>query len=146
MGPDCRDGFNAGISPETQTKANELTCQAAIYAKQGCISSVIALATEIEKLGLTVLADKVRRRFVNAAKNAKIEIKEKDGKLFVNTPFRRNADFITAWRKIPGRQYDYDTHTNIVPVAAKTQVWALLKTYFPKIYGNGPKGLFRVPE
>jgi len=144
MGPDCRNDFNAGISPEIQNKCNQLTCHAAIAAQNGDIESIYSIATEIENLGLTVLADKVRRRFVNAKKNVKITIREIEGDLYVKTPYKRTEGFVRAWRGIEGRRYK--NRENIVPVESKPQLWALLKEFFPKVYGKGPKGLFRVPD
>ena len=144
MGPDCRNEYNAGISPEVQSKCNQLTCHAAIAAQNGDIESIYKYATEIETLGLIVLADKVRKRFVNAKKNVKIKITEAYGNLYVTTPYKRTEGFVRAWRAIEGRTYR--DKINIVPKSAKPQVWALLKEYFPKVYGEGPKGLFRVPE
>ena len=144
MGPDCRDNYNAGISPEVQDKCNQLTCLAAIATQKGDIESIYKYATEIETLGLTVLATKIRKRFVNAEKNAKVSIREIDGKLYVKTPYKRSEGFVRAWRGIEGRRYK--NNENIVPVASKPQLWALLKEFFPKVYGKGPKGLFRVPD
>ena len=144
MGPDCRNEFNAGISPEIQNKCNQLTCLAAIAAQNGDIESIYKYATEIETLGLTVLADKVRKRFVNAKKNVKIIIREVGDKLYVKTPFKRTEGFVRAWRGIEGRKYQ--NKENIVPAAARPQLWALLKEFFPKVYGKGPRGLFRIPD
>ena len=144
MGPDCRDDYNAGISTEIQTKCNQLTCLAAIAAQKGDIESIYKYATEIETLGLTILADKIRHRFVNAKKNVKITITEAYGNLYVTTPYKRSDGFVKAWRAIEGRIYR--DKINIVPVEAKPQVWALLKEFFPKVYGKGPKGLFRIPD
>jgi len=144
MGPECRQHNDAGISPQVQEACNKLTHDAALAAQNGDIESIYKYADEIERLGLKVLADKVRKRFVNAKKNVKIRIREVNGKLYVKTPFRRNADFITAWREIEGRRYDYANKENVVPIEAKPQVWTLLQRFWPGFYGEGPKGLFRV--
>ncbi len=144
MGPECRMHNDAGISSEVRFQCNSITCKAAIAAQKGDIESVNQYATEIEVLGLTVLADKVRRRFVNAAKNVKIVIREIGDKLYVKTPFKRTEGFVRAWREIEGRQYK--DKENIVPAASRPQVWALLKEFFPKVYGKGPRGIFRVPD
>jgi len=144
MGPDCRDDNDAGISPKVQDKCNQLTCHAAIAAQNGDIESIYKYADQIETLGLTKLADKVRRRFVNAKKNIKIIIREVEGKLYVKTPFKRTDGFVRAWREIEGRKYK--NKENIVPAASKAQLWALLKEFFPKVYGEGPKGIFRIPD
>lgn len=145
IGPECRDGYSGGITPDQQEQANKLTHAAAVAAQRGQIATVRQIADEIRGLGLTSLAEKVAERFVNAERLAKIEITEDGDSLRVKTPFRRgaSAEFIAAWREIPGRRFVGGV--NVVPVSSKAALWALLKAYFPGQYGVGPTGAFRVP-
>ena len=142
MGPECRNYNNANISTEVQEKCNELTCHAALAAQRGEVERIYEYADQIERLGLKVLADKIRKRFVNAKKNVKIWIKEKGNDLHVKTPFRRMPGFVNAWREIEGRKYI--SGENIIPISSKKQLWDMLKKYFDGFYGDGPKGLFRI--
>ena len=146
IGPECRAGFDGGITPDQQDAANKLTYLAALAAQEGRIEEVREHAEAIRALGLTVLADKVGSRFVNAERNAKIEIIEQGDLLKVVTPFRRGDKdaFIAAWRAIPGRRYS--SGANLIPVGQKRALWGLLQQFFPGQYGRGPKGLFRVPS
>lgn len=143
IGPECRKGWDAGISTAQKDKANVLTREAAVACQQGRIERVLEIADEIDSIGLEILGDKIRRRFVNAERNAKIKIVETDGMLIVSTPYKRKGDFVAAWRSIPGRRFV--NGKNQIPVAAKQQLWGLLKRFFPGDFGNGPQGLFRIP-
>lgn len=148
IGPECRKGFDGGIDANTQDECNRLTRAAAVAAQNGNVERVREIAAEIETLGLASLADKVRKRFVNAEKRAKITIVNNGDTLVVETPFRRkdSSGFIEAWRNIPGRRYDRSRNANVVPVNQKRQLWQLLQQFFPGEYGKGPQGVFRIPE
>jgi hypothetical protein len=145
MGPECREGWDGGVSDEVREKANALVFKAALAAQQGEISSVKALAEEIRALGLGGLADKVGKRFRNADRYTEIVISVEGQDFRVETPFRRGAkdEFVAAWRKIPGRRFR--DSANYVPVAQKKALWGLLRQFFGGKYGKGPKGLFRIP-
>ena len=145
IGPECRKGYDAGISPVQQDKANILTREAAVACQQGRIERVLEIADEIDSIGLEILGDKIRRRFVNAERNAKIKIVENNGTLSVETPYKRKGDFAAAWRAIPGRRWNRSTGKNEIPVNQKQALWNLLKEWFPGDFGNGPQGLFRIP-
>lgn len=147
VGPECRANLNLPeIDDSTRKAANKLVYDAAIAAQQGRIEDVLKFANEIEGLGLTVLADKVRNRFTKAAdREADISI-EVDGNFYVvKTPFRRGNKeaFINAWRNIPGRSFK--AGANYVPVTQKAALWKVLRKFFGGKYGMGPKGLFRIP-
>jgi hypothetical protein len=148
IGPECRKGFDGNIDANTQDECNRLTRLAAVAAQNGNVEEVRRLAGEVEALGLSSLADKIRKRFVNAERKAKIIILDNGDTLIVGTPFRRkdSSDFIEAWRNIPGRRYDRSRNANVVPVAQKGRLWELLRRFFPGEFGTGPKGLFRIPE
>jgi hypothetical protein len=148
IGPDCRNGDNAGIDAETQRFCNQLTYAAAVAAQEGRIEDVRTIADQIRFIGLGELADKIASRFVNAEKNAKIVIREEGGRLVVGTPYRRKAgvEFVDAWRAIPGRQYDRTRSVNLIPLDQKGRLWTLLCRFFPGEFGKGPKGLFRIPK
>jgi hypothetical protein len=147
IGPDCRDQYDGGIEDQTRQEANKIVHRAAIAAQRGKIAEVMEAADAIEQLGLAGLADAVRSRFSNAQKNVTISIVESNGVLIVTTPYRRGdaAAFIQAWRAIPGRSYDRLRNANVVPVAARRQLWDLLKQFFPGKYGKSNTGIFRVP-
>lgn len=147
IGPDCREGYTGGISPEVQRECNVLTHRAAVASTEGKVEEVREIAEKIASLGLTTLADAINKRFVNAERQAKIVIVSVDGgtALSVKTPFKRSEKdkFVAAWRMIPGRRYR--NGANIVPVAEKRALWALLKEFFPGVYGKADGKVFRVP-
>lgn len=148
IGPDCRDYNNQGIDEDTQKAANVLTHRAAVAAEAGYISTVLEIAEEIRQLGLPVLADRVASRFIAAERKVKVTVSTRNGMLIVKTPYRRGmaADFIEAWRAIPGRRWNGLEQANLVPVESKRHLWALLTRFFPGQYGRGDKGLFRIPS
>lgn len=151
IGPECRKEYDGGITEEVRVKANKLIHEAAVSAGLFRASEVMAKADEIEALGLSVLADKIRRRFKNAEKKADIIIEEttgRDGEWYyrITTPFRRgDADrFVAAWRTVPGRRWD--NGANVVPFTSKKALWNVLCNFFGGHYAKGPKGVFRVPN
>lgn len=145
IGPECRQN-DGGISADVQAQANELVYKASIAAQNGEISTVKGYAEQIKALGLDKLADKVGRRFRNAERNTEIVLTLEGEYYKVETPFRRGAkeEFIAAWRAIPGRRYK--DGANFVPVVQKKALFELLKQFFAGKIGNGPKGLFKIPE
>jgi hypothetical protein len=148
-GSECRRKImdcDGGIADDVRVKANELVYRAAIAAQNGEISTVKGYAEQIKALGLDKLADKVGRRFRNAERNTEIVLTLEGECYKVETPFRRGAkeEFIAAWRKIPGRRYK--DGANFIPVVQKKALFELLKQFFAGKIGNGPKGLFRIPE
>lgn len=145
IGPECRKGRTDGISKEQQEVCNKLTHAAAVAAQEGQVEKVRMYAAEIRALGLVELADKVEHRFVNAERLAKITIVQTGESLSVHTPWKRNGDFVAAWRAIPGRRYA-GAGKNIVPLSSKNELWNLLLKFFPGQFGKGPKGLFKVPK
>jgi len=148
IGPDCRKGYDANINSDTQDQCNELTLKAALAAQDGYIPEVNRIAQEIEDLGLKNLANKIRRRFVNAKRNAKVIISmSSDNKYYiVKTPYvrSRKEEFVTAWRAIKGRFYKRKNKQNYVPVERRAELWALLQEFFEGQYGLGPLGVFRI--
>lgn len=151
MGGDCSlEGYgNGSISEEIREAANLATHDAAVAAQKGDIATVKHLADLVASYGLTRLSELMMKRFKNAWRLAKVHIEEKDGFLFVRTPFKRSkkAEFTAAWRAIPGRSFIYNRNhegVNVVPVTEKAAVWALLKEFFDGEYGIGPKGTFKV--
>jgi hypothetical protein len=146
IGPECRKGYDAGISEEVQEKANKLIFRAAEAAQRGAISVVKGLAVEIRDLGLVVVADKIDRRFKNADRYSEIVISLDGGEYRVETPFRRamKEEFIAAWRAIPGRTFKNEA--NYIPVEQKQALWSLLMRFFGGRFGNGPKGVFKIPS
>lgn len=146
IGPECRKENDGGISDETRTEANKIVHGAAVAAGLGRIAEVLVAADKVEALGLAVLAGKMRRRFKNAERLADIEIVEVSGTYRVITPYRRKDSkaFVAAWRTVPGRRWE--NGANVVPVASKTALWAVLRQFFGGKYAKGPKGVFRIPE
>lgn len=144
MGPDCRHEYTGGIDADTQKACNVITHDAAIAAQEGNVEKVRKCAEMIRTLGLPILADKILDRFKNAERLAKITIVEKDGFLFIKTPWKQTPGFAAAWRAIPGRRYQMGR--NIVPLTSRREVWELIKQFFPDVYGVGPQGAFKVPK
>jgi hypothetical protein len=149
IGPECsREGYPT--DGPAKDEANSLIHAASIAATEGNIQVVIDNSAKVAALGYPVVAEKMMERFVNAAKNAKVEILEEKDLLYIDTPFRRGEKtaFIQAWRAIPGRTFGRKGHKsyNVVPVKSKAELWKLLKKFFPGMYGTGPKGLFRIPK
>ena len=146
LGPECRKEYDGGISDEVRIEANKIVHDAALAAGIGRIAEVLDAADKIEALGLSVLANKMRRRFKNAERLAEIEIEEVGGAYRVVTPYRRKDSkaFIKAWRTVPGRRWE--NGANVVPAASKKALWSVLKQFFGGKYAKGPKGVFRIPE
>lgn len=147
IGPECRKYANAGIEDRIRKAANTCVFEAAIAAQEGRIEKVMSLAQNIEEMGLTVLANKMRRRFKKAIeRKSKITIDVEDDFFVVNTPFRRGDKkaFVNAWRNIPGRRFQKGL--NYVPVTQKMALWKLLREFFGGQYADGPKGKFRIPK
>lgn len=147
IGPECRHGYDAGIPDEVRIKCNKLTYAAALAVQSGKVEELNNLAEQVRALGLATLADKMLNMFKAASKpaNIKIKIRLDNNRLYVKTPFRRGDSqaFISAWRAIPGRMWN--GAENSVPTEFATDVFELLKEFFPGIYGIGPKGRFRIP-
>jgi hypothetical protein len=148
IGPECRAGYDGGISDDVRQQANKLTHRAAIAAQEGRIHEVQEIAAQIAALGLAGLAEKVGDRFANAERQAKITLTVVGDSLKVVTPYRRGDSeaFIAAWRAVPGRRYR--DKANFVPLTgeAKRAVYDLLARFFPGQYAKGPKGVFRLPK
>ena len=146
IGPECRHGDNGGIRYESRVAANKLVFRAAIAAQEGRVYEVMAIADDLRNLGLSTLADKVRRRFNKAAAKADIIIEERNGFYVVDTPFRRKDSdaFINAWRSVPGRRWVGGK--NVVPVESKQELWKLLRRFFGGRFAKGPKGVFYIPK
>jgi|688.fasta_scaffold07801_28 hypothetical protein len=148
IGPECRAGFDGGISDDVRQQANKLTHKAALAAQEGRIHEVQAIAGELVALGLAGLAEKVASRFTNAERLAKIHLTVVGDSLKVVTPYRRGDSeaFISAWRAVPGRRYR--DKANFVPLTseARRAVYDLLTRFFPGQYAKGPKGVFRLPK
>ena len=145
IGPECRQGWDGGIDEATREAANQHVFEAAVAATNGVIDDVLTHATAIRELGLDALADKVARRFRDAARKSEVVIEREGDEYRVKTPFRRKygKDFINAWRAIPGRRFR--AGANFIPVARKKELWDLLTRYFGGQYAIGPKGTFRIP-
>ena len=150
MGPECRKEYDAGLGEEQKKEANKIVHAAAVMAQTGHVERVVEYVGELEKLGFGSLASKVGRRFKGVADrrvNAEIVIEEVDeNRIRVKTPFRRGKSkgFVQAWRKIPGRRWEKGW--NYLPKTQKKALWDLLVEYFPGKFGDGPKGVFRVPS
>ena len=145
IGPECRHGFNEGIPTNVREEANKLVFEASIAATQGKISVVREKAEMIRKLGLENLADTICFRFSKAEEKSDIKISF-DGKFYVViTPYRRkdSKEFVSAWRNIPGRVWK--DGANLVPMESKKELWRVLVQFFGGKFGQGPKGIFRIP-
>jgi len=149
IGPECREGFNADLSPEDQKKANVLVHEASVAAQNGKVEKVLAIAKQIEEeCHMGELAEKIRERFKVSHRDPDILIEKRGQVLMVVTPYRRGKaeDFKQAWRSIPGRRWDKLVNANMIPESQKSALWDLLKKFFPGKYGKGPQGWFRVPK
>lgn len=145
IGPDCRNNYAGGIDAATQKLCNQLTYQAAMAVQVGDLNKVRSIADEVQKLGLDVLADRIRKRFKNVERNCKITITEKNGILYVNSPYKRSmATFQQQWWVIPGRRFV--NGQNCVPVASKAKLWEVLKIVYPGEWLKSGKGYFRIPD
>lgn len=161
IGPVCRDkyGFGSPIDESARQEANQLVAWAAIWAQEGATAKVIAIADQIESLGLNVLAGKIRERFVT------IRLEEKDGWIGVFTPYVEGFAR-TFHRCVP------DTGRNAAGEEIKVKAkclhkegrrkgkfkcyavrrgWArgvlkALATTWPGQYAVGPKGVFKIPD
>jgi hypothetical protein len=69
IGPDCRkkSGYNddvSGMSEEERTTTNGLIHKAGIASDTGDVATIVACADAVEKLGLSKIADIIRKRYV----------------------------------------------------------------------------------
>lgn len=145
IGPECRAGYDGNINEAQRKQCNNLTHSAAVAAQEGNIEAVRSFANEVEALGLPELAAKIRKRFINAERQAKIIITQNGNVISVKTPYKRSekAEFTAAWRAIPGRRWF--NGRNVIPDTSKRELWELLKRFFPGQYAKGPQGIFKIP-
>lgn len=146
IGPECREGAKGGFDDGQRQVANRLVFEAAIAAQEGKIAVLMERADQVAAIGYTELADKMRRRFVNAERNVSITITQVGDIYEVVTPYRRGAakEFVAAWRTVPGRRWA--NGVNVVPVASKAALFEVLKKFFGGKFAKGPKGIFRIPS
>jgi hypothetical protein len=123
-----------------------LVFDASVAATEGKVEVVREKAAEVRLLGFGELAEKMERRFTNVERKVDIEIVESNGYYRVTTPYRRKDSdvFVAAWRAVPGRRWV--NGANVVPMASKTALWGVLRTFFGGRYAKGPKGMFRIPK
>jgi len=144
IGPCCRHGFNAGISPEVQKLVNTYIYHASLAAQKGHVDEVLYYAKKIDEQGLSNVASKIVKRYEKVEDKVEITITVEQGMYRVTTPFRRGArkEFVNAWQQIPERRWILGA--NYIPLSQKPALIVLLRTYFPNKYGKGPKGIFRL--
>lgn len=137
IGPICRERYDflREIPEEARKEANQLVHMIAVE-QQGM--KVLEAACRLVELDLVKLAEIIFKRA------SKVRIREADGILHVDTPFRESAAW--DWRNIPGRRWDGEAKVNTVPATAKPQLWALLKRHFNGMLALGPKGPFVIGE
>jgi hypothetical protein len=136
IGPVCRSkfGFDMDADEATRAAANALVHRIAVNQSG---EQALDDCRELRTLGFEKLADRITERL---AGRAGIIIAEVDGGYLVTTPY--NEEATPAWRCVPGRRWNRDEKANFVPVGARGDLWALLRTYFAGSVALGPKGGF----
>lgn len=136
IGPICRQkhGFGMEVDPATRAAANALVHRIAVNQSG---EEALNDCRELRALGFDKLADRITTRL---AGRAGIVIAEVEGGYLVTTPY--NEEATPAWRCVPGRRWNQEEKANFVPVAARGDLWSLLRTYFAGSIGLGPKGGF----
>lgn len=121
---------------ETRRVANQLVylvAQAASGLGHGP-ALIFAAVTALRALGFTKLAGVLSKRI------AKVQIEERDGRLFVATPF--TPDVVKGFRIVPGRRWEKKEKLNSFPSAERRRLFAVLRRCFPGVVAVGPKGFF----
>lgn len=144
MGPDCRARLlrSVQVDAAAHKEANQLVYRIAVIQKG---IDVLEPLERLRELGFVKLADRIEKR---CRVNPRIVIQEKDGELFIRTPFDFTAT--QEWRSIPGRRWcnspepdqEFKGRVNAVPKAQKRAVWNLLLKYYHGKVAKGPKGFF----
>ena len=76
IGPECRQGYNSDISPETQARCNQLTHRAAVAAQEGSIEAILAIADAIKEMGMT--EEELNNYFIDIDKELKTTLDDKN--------------------------------------------------------------------
>lgn len=149
IGPDCREKYGFDVEVPGRVEANRIVHHAAIAAHAGDVKAVLTAADQIEVLGLTLLADTIRRRFVL------IRLEDvKDGEITwtqVFTPY--NPDFVGALHRAV---QNGDKRQNRDPETKKFKCWEIkhgarrgLLQALSRVFGGkqamGPRGVFEIP-
>jgi len=141
MGPDCRKkhGYDAVfelLSDQDRVAANKLVHDAALKDDAETLGAAIS---GLHLLGFVKLASIIIKRRVPVV----ITLSNQRTAYLVKTPFSEAA--VRWWHRIPGRRWDRDEKVNVVPVAAKDTLWALLKAVYPGQLLAGPQGIKQIP-
>lgn len=97
---------------------------------------VLRLVSAIRALGFVSLADRIARRL------ARVSIALEAGHYVVRGPYSDEA--VAAFRSIPGRRFDRESKSNIVPASSRRELFAALKRAYPGETASGPRGLFQI--
>lgn len=142
IGPVCaeRAGLPHGgdLSPE-RAEANRLIHRVAVLQCEG--PEVRDALDTLVRLGFDRVAERLRDRLAELTSRAEIVIHDAGLVLEVRTP-KPTAAQLDVMRAIPGRRYDRERRLNIIPKAAKRQLFEALTLAFPGVRGVGPRGLF----
>jgi hypothetical protein len=95
------------------------------------------LINALRALGFQKLSNRIAERLCIV----KIEVTR--DYISVVTPYSERA--VECMRLVPGRRWDRDSKSSLVPVAAKPELWRALQLAFPGERGIGPDGIFTIP-
>ncbi len=139
IGPDCRQkyGLNDDTDQVHRATANRLVYQIALDPFAKDVATRIAA---LEALGFGTLATRIIKRLAKRMGIVRIDAEGSD--LRVKAPY--NEAFVEAMRNVPGRRWDKDTKTYVVPVGSKRALWVAMGAAFKGSQGIGPKGAFTI--
>jgi len=145
MGPDCRSkhGFSGKhapkVSDEDRLKANKIVYSIALGLDAATLAGAI---TELRQLGFTLLAGVLEDRKVS------VHVMGHDISHYqVKATWNQACFDSNAWRHVPGRKWDRDSKSNIVPCTdeARKALWTLLRTCYGGELIKTEKGLSQIP-
>lgn len=144
MGPDCREkyGYNVAASDEARTEANKLVHALAAADSEPSTADIATSCVRLMELGFLRLAAKIAERF------AAVEIVECGSTVgapaVLKVAFGYSPEAVAAIKTVPGRRFDAETRSWIVPAASRRALWGILRNLFPGQLGVGPKGPFLI--
>jgi hypothetical protein len=134
IGPNCRKkyGFDVPCNPFVRGEVNQVIHDIAVGNLEG--GPMMAALKYIGGLGFEKLAAIIGKRV------AVVAIEEKDGRIFVDAPFKPEA--LEAFRALPGRRFDVASKRWHVPATedAKRAAWNLLKRFYAGAVGTHANG------
>ena len=155
MGPECREKLGlTGMEPECPdtSRAVRLLASAGVHASGDARAlanaavhwaavwqrdaRVAVLASAVEALGYTRLADRLRERAEGA--KVTVELNETGASYHVHAPY--SEEFNRLRREIPRARWSPELKAHVVPRFCRRMLWDALCKAFPGAVITGPNG------